>query len=43
MIDYAGMDCRRLLEIPHGDRRNYHDDVSIIVMSFEGRIWRSSV
>uniref|UniRef100_A0A0D9Z5B3 protein-serine/threonine phosphatase n=1 Tax=Oryza glumipatula TaxID=40148 RepID=A0A0D9Z5B3_9ORYZ len=39
----AGMDCRRLLEIPHGDRRNYHDDVSIIVMSFEGRIWRSSV
>uniref|UniRef100_J3LMG1 protein-serine/threonine phosphatase n=1 Tax=Oryza brachyantha TaxID=4533 RepID=J3LMG1_ORYBR len=39
----AGMDCRRLLEIPHGDRRNYHDDVSIIVMTFEGRIWRSSV
>ncbi|KAL5217813.1 hypothetical protein ABZP36_018497 [Zizania latifolia] len=39
----AGMDCRRLLEIPHGDRRNYHDDVSIIVISFEGRIWRSSV
>uniref|UniRef100_A0A0D9VU60 protein-serine/threonine phosphatase n=1 Tax=Leersia perrieri TaxID=77586 RepID=A0A0D9VU60_9ORYZ len=39
----AGMDCRRLLEIPHGNRRNYHDDVSIIVMTFEGRIWRSSV
>ncbi|KAG8074441.1 hypothetical protein GUJ93_ZPchr0006g43408 [Zizania palustris] len=39
----AGMDCRRLLEIPHGNRRNYHDDVSIIVISFEGRIWRSSV
>ncbi|KAL5209048.1 hypothetical protein ABZP36_004671 [Zizania latifolia] len=39
----AGMDCRKLLEIPHGDRRNYHDDVSIIVISFEGRIWRSSV
>uniref|UniRef100_A0ACD5WZE6 Uncharacterized protein n=1 Tax=Avena sativa TaxID=4498 RepID=A0ACD5WZE6_AVESA len=36
-----GMECRDLLEIPHGVRRNYHDDVSIIVISFEGRIWRS--
>ncbi|KAL6907623.1 hypothetical protein ACP4OV_002662 [Aristida adscensionis] len=33
----------QLLRIPHGSRRRYHDDVSIIVISFEGRIWRSSV
>ncbi|KAL9270655.1 putative protein phosphatase 2C 4 [Drosera capensis] len=39
----AGMDFYELLEIPQGDRRRYHDDVSIIVISFEGRIWRSSV
>uniref|UniRef100_A0ACD5XJ31 Uncharacterized protein n=1 Tax=Avena sativa TaxID=4498 RepID=A0ACD5XJ31_AVESA len=38
----AGMECRDLLEIPHGIRRKYHDDVSIIVISFEGRLWRSS-
>ncbi|KAL5991951.1 putative protein phosphatase 2C 4 [Asimina triloba] len=37
----AGMDFHELLEIPHGDRRRYHDDVSIIVISLEGRIWRS--
>jgi hypothetical protein len=37
------MDTRRLLAIPRGDRRHYHDDVSIIVISFHGRIWRSSV
>ncbi|KAG0477464.1 hypothetical protein HPP92_014305 [Vanilla planifolia] len=40
---YAGMDFYELLEIPQGDRRRYHDDVSIIVISFEGRIWRSCV
>ncbi|XP_073274809.1 probable protein phosphatase 2C 23 [Primulina huaijiensis] len=39
----AGMDFRELLDIPQGDRRKYHDDVSIIIISFEGRIWRSSV
>ncbi|KAM7496550.1 hypothetical protein LguiA_020964 [Lonicera macranthoides] len=39
----AGLDFHELLEIPQGDRRRYHDDVSIIVISLEGRIWRSSV
>ncbi|CAN6314672.1 unnamed protein product [Urochloa humidicola] len=39
----AGMDFHELIEIPHGDRRRYHDDVSIIVISLEGRIWRSCV
>ncbi|KAG2670174.1 hypothetical protein I3760_14G071100 [Carya illinoinensis] len=39
----AGMDFHELLEIPHGDRRRYHDDVSIIVISLEGRIWKSWV
>ncbi|XP_021841666.2 probable protein phosphatase 2C 4 [Spinacia oleracea] len=39
----AGMDFHELLEIPQGDRRRYHDDVSIIIISFEGRIWRSCV
>lgn len=37
----AGLDFHELLEIPQGDRRRYHDDVSIIVISFEGRIWKS--
>ncbi|ONI00253.1 hypothetical protein PRUPE_6G078500 [Prunus persica] len=39
----AGMDFHELLQIPQGDRRRYHDDVSIIVISLEGRIWRSCV
>ncbi|RVW65931.1 putative protein phosphatase 2C 4 [Vitis vinifera] len=39
----AGMDFHELLEIPQGDRRRYHDDVSIIVISLEGMIWRSCV
>lgn len=38
----AGMDFHELLDIPHGDRRKYHDDVSVMVISLEGRIWRSS-
>ncbi|XP_010472551.1 PREDICTED: probable protein phosphatase 2C 36 [Camelina sativa] len=38
-----GMDFHELLEIPQGDRRKYHDDVSVIVISLEGRIWRSSM
>lgn len=37
-----GMDFYELLEVPQGERRRYHDDVSIIVVSLEGRIWRSS-
>ncbi|KAK2657877.1 hypothetical protein Ddye_010929 [Dipteronia dyeriana] len=39
----AGMDFHELLDIPQGDRRRYHDDVSVIIISFQGRIWRSSV
>ncbi|GMN58715.1 hypothetical protein TIFTF001_027814 [Ficus carica] len=39
----AGMDFHELLDIPQGERRRYHDDISIIVISLEGRIWRSSV
>ncbi|GKV32873.1 hypothetical protein SLEP1_g41438 [Rubroshorea leprosula] len=39
----AGMDFHELLEIPQGDRRRYHDDIFIIVISLEGRIWRSFV
>ncbi|KAJ8750511.1 hypothetical protein K2173_015662 [Erythroxylum novogranatense] len=39
----AGMDFHELLEIPQGERRRYHDDISIIVISLEGRIWRSCV
>ncbi|KAJ1425581.1 PPM-type phosphatase domain [Sesbania bispinosa] len=37
-----GMDFHDLLDIPHGDRRKYHDDVSVMVVSLEGRLWRSS-
>ncbi|KAK4345689.1 hypothetical protein RND71_035865 [Anisodus tanguticus] len=36
------MDFHELLDIPPGDRRRYHDNVSIIIISFEGKIWRSS-
>ncbi|CAH9130549.1 unnamed protein product [Cuscuta epithymum] len=39
----AGMDFHELLDIPQGQRRRYHDDVSIIVISFEGRLWQSSM
>ncbi|KAL8152692.1 hypothetical protein V2J09_010452 [Rumex salicifolius] len=39
----AGLDFHELLDIPQGERRRFHDDVSIIIISFEGRIWRSSV
>ena len=38
----AGMDFHELLDIPQGDRRKYHDDVYVMVVSLEGRIWRSS-
>ncbi|KAJ1697724.1 hypothetical protein LUZ63_006236 [Rhynchospora breviuscula] len=37
-----GMDFHELLDIPQGDRRKYHDDVSVMIISLEGRIWRSS-
>ncbi|KAI4996444.1 hypothetical protein ZWY2020_051364 [Hordeum vulgare] len=39
----AGMDYDELLKIPHYERRMYHDDVSVIVISFKGGMWRSSV
>ncbi|KAM3262810.1 hypothetical protein ACQJBY_053122 [Aegilops geniculata] len=39
----AGMDYHELLKISEDERRKYHDDVSIIVISFKGRMWRSSV
>ncbi|GMH26750.1 hypothetical protein Nepgr_028593 [Nepenthes gracilis] len=38
----AGMDFHDLLDIPQGDRRKYHDDVTVMVVSLEGRIWKSS-
>eukprot|EP00250_Pteridium_aquilinum_P004748 c1494_g1_i1 orf=120-2711(+) len=38
----AGMDFHELLDIPQGDRRKYHDDVSVMVISLDGKIWRSS-
>ncbi|KAK6231421.1 PPM-type phosphatase-like domain - like 10 [Theobroma cacao] len=39
----AGLEFHELVEIPPGERRMYHDDVSVIIISLEGRIWRSSV
>ncbi|KAI5059092.1 hypothetical protein GOP47_0025411 [Adiantum capillus-veneris] len=38
----AGMDFHELLDIPQGDRRKYHDDVSVMVISLEGKVWKSS-
>ncbi|CAM8885864.1 unnamed protein product [Rhodiola kirilowii] len=38
----AGMELHELLDIPQGDRRKYHDDVTVMVVSLEGRIWKSS-
>ncbi|KAF3340480.1 putative protein phosphatase 2C 26 isoform X1 [Carex littledalei] len=38
----AGMDLYELLDIPQGDRRKYHDDITVIVISLEGRIWKFS-
>ncbi|KQK07980.1 putative protein phosphatase 2C 46 [Brachypodium distachyon] len=38
----AGMEFNELLEVQHGDdRRRYHDDVSVIIISLDGKIWRS--
>ncbi|XVE96874.1 hypothetical protein REPUB_Repub02eG0261100 [Reevesia pubescens] len=39
----AGLEFHELVEIPPGQRRMYHDDVSVIIISLEGRIWHSSV
>ena len=39
---HVGMDLHELLDIPQGDRRKYHDDVTVMVISLEGRIWKSS-
>lgn len=38
----AGMELHELLDIPQGDRRKYHDDVTVMIISLEGRIWKSS-
>uniref|UniRef100_M8BE96 protein-serine/threonine phosphatase n=1 Tax=Aegilops tauschii TaxID=37682 RepID=M8BE96_AEGTA len=38
----AGMGLHELLEVRQGDQRQYHDDVSIIIISLKGKIWRSS-
>ncbi|XVF55286.1 hypothetical protein PTKIN_Ptkin06aG0024700 [Pterospermum kingtungense] len=37
-----GLKFHELVKIPPGKRRLYHDDVSVIIISLEGRIWRSS-
>lgn len=42
LILFAGMELHELLDIPQGDRRKYHDDVTVMVISLEGRIWKSS-
>ena len=42
LCDGVGMGFHELLEVQQGDRRKYHDDVSIIIVSLEGKIWRSS-
>ncbi|KAF7051567.1 hypothetical protein CFC21_059796 [Triticum aestivum] len=39
----SGMDYHELLNISHDKRRRYHDDVSVIMISFKGRMWRSPV
>ncbi|KAK2360749.1 putative protein phosphatase 2C [Trifolium repens] len=39
----AGMEFHELLDIPQGERRLYHDDISIVIISLEGKIWRSLV
>lgn len=42
-VGVAGLAFHELLDIPQGERRRYHDDISIIIISLEGRIWRSSL
>ncbi|XP_070010651.1 putative protein phosphatase 2C 26 [Nicotiana tabacum] len=41
-LPFFGMDFHELLDIPQGDRRKYHDDVTVMVISLEARIWKSS-
>lgn len=41
-VSFVGMGFHELLDIPQGDRRKYHDDVTVMVISLEGRIWKSS-
>jgi hypothetical protein len=31
-----------LIGLPRGERRKYHDDVSIVIISLDGKIWRST-
>ncbi|CAK8541657.1 unnamed protein product [Lathyrus sativus] len=35
------MEFHELLDISQGERRQYHDDISIVIISLEGKIWRS--
>ncbi|MCO5561881.1 hypothetical protein L7F22_015506 [Adiantum nelumboides] len=42
VLSSDGMDFHELLDIPQGDRRKYHDDVSVMVISLEGKVWKSS-
>ncbi|CAJ1798889.1 unnamed protein product [Sphenostylis stenocarpa] len=35
----AGLEFHELLDIPQGERRHYHDDISVVVISLEGKIW----
>ncbi|XP_020210191.1 probable protein phosphatase 2C 4 [Cajanus cajan] len=39
----AGIEFHELLDIPQGERRHYHDDISIVIISLEGKIWQSLV
>ncbi|XP_058761141.1 probable protein phosphatase 2C 23 [Vicia villosa] len=36
-----GMEFHELLDISHGERRRYHDDITVVIISLEGKIWRS--
>ncbi|KAF3330513.1 hypothetical protein FCM35_KLT03867 [Carex littledalei] len=38
----AGKDVNDLIGLPQGERRKYHDDVSIVIISLDGKIWRST-
>ncbi|KAL5057877.1 hypothetical protein RYX36_029481 [Vicia faba] len=35
------MEIHELLDISHGARRKYHDDITVVIISLEGKIWRS--
>ncbi|KAJ3688245.1 hypothetical protein LUZ61_017409 [Rhynchospora tenuis] len=38
----AKKDVNDLIGLPQGERRKYHDDVSIVIISLDGKIWKSS-